>query len=71
MGSILATVLAEALDSTKIGASASETENGIAYRLQAIEREFQRQNTDYKLMVKLQVLELLVLIRREYADCVI
>ena len=51
--------------------SASETENGIARRLQAIEREFQRQNTDYKLMVKLQVLELLVLIRREYADCVI
>ena len=49
----------------------SAAESGIALRLQEIEGEFQRQNTDYKLMVKLQVLELLVLIRREYADCVI
>lgn len=52
-------------------ASASESENGFARRLLAIEREFQQKNTDFKLMVKLQVLELLVLIRREYAGCVI
>lgn len=52
-------------------ASASENEGGFARRLRAIEREFQQKNTDYKMMVKLQVLELLVLIRREYADCVV
>ncbi len=56
---------------THLLAPASETGNGFAHRLQAIEREFQRKDTDYKMMVKLQVLELLVLIRREYADCVI
>lgn len=41
----------------------------IARRLQEVEREFRQGKTDYKLMVKLQILELLVLIRREYADC--
>lgn len=39
----------------------------IAERLKAVEREFGAQKTDYRLMIKLQILELLVLIRREYA----
>lgn len=50
-------------------ASSSTSGNGISNGLRAIEQEFQQKKTDYKLMVKLQVLELLVLIRREYADC--
>ena len=37
-------------------------------RLQSVEYELIQKRTDYRLMVKLQVLELLVLIRREYAD---
>lgn len=40
----------------------------IARRLRAVETEFLQEKTDYRLMVKLQILELLVLIRREYAD---
>ena len=40
----------------------------IARRLQSVEYEFIQKKTDYRLMVKLLVLELLVLIRREYAD---
>ena len=40
----------------------------IARRLLAVEQEFLQKKMDYRLMVKLQILELLVLIRREYAD---
>ena len=40
----------------------------IARRLKEMEKEFLREKVDYKLMVKLQILELLVLIRREYED---
>lgn len=40
----------------------------LARRLQAVEQEFIQKKTDYRLMAKLQILELLVLIRREYAD---
>lgn len=40
----------------------------IRRRLLAVEEEFTLGQTDYKLMVKLQVLELLVVIRRSYAD---
>ena len=40
----------------------------IGRRLQSVEQEFIQKKTDYRLMVKLQILELLVLIRREYAD---
>lgn len=40
----------------------------LAARLEALWREFVGQKTDYRLMVKLQILELLVLIRREYAQ---
>lgn len=41
----------------------------LAQRLSRVEREFIQEKTDYRLMVKLQILEILVLIRREYADC--
>lgn len=40
----------------------------LAGRLQGIQQEFAGEKTDYRLMVKLQILELLVLIRREYAQ---
>ena len=40
----------------------------IARRLQSVEQEFLLKKMDYRFMVKLQILELLVLIRREYAD---
>jgi len=40
----------------------------IARRLRAVESEFRMEKTDFRLMVKLQILELLVLIRLEYAD---
>lgn len=45
-----------------------ESAHQIAGRLRAVEQEFVSQKTDYRLMVKLQILELLVLIRREYAN---
>lgn len=45
-----------------------EAAREIARRLQSVEYEFIQKRTDYRLMVKLLVLELLVLIRREYAD---
>lgn len=50
-------------------ASSSAPGNGIANGLRAIEQEFLKSETDYKLMVKLQILELLVRIRRTYTDC--
>ena len=40
----------------------------IARRLQAVENEFLQKKMDYRFMVKLQILELLVLIRREFSD---
>ena len=40
----------------------------ISRQLQSVETEFLQQKTDYRLMMKLQILQLLVLIRREYAD---
>ena len=45
-----------------------EAARELARRLQAVEQEFIQKKTDYRLMAKLQILELLVLIRREYAD---
>lgn len=45
-----------------------EAAREIGRRLQTVEQEFIQKKTDYRLMVKLLVLELLVLIRREYAD---
>lgn len=38
-------------------------------RLLEVEQEFKWGKTDFKLMVKLQILQILVIIRREYADC--
>lgn len=46
----------------------AEAAGEIGRRLQSVEQEFLQKKTDYRLMVKLQILELLVLIRREYAD---
>lgn len=40
----------------------------LVQKLLDIEEEFRRQQPDYKLMVKLHILSLLVLIRREYGD---
>lgn len=46
-----------------------ESAREIADKLRLVEREFAGEKADYRLMVKLQILELLVLIRREYANC--
>lgn len=40
----------------------------IAVRLKAVENEFLEERMDYRLMVKLQILELLVIIRRKYTS---
>lgn len=45
-----------------------DTARELARQLLAVEEEFVQKKMDYRLMMKLQILQLLVLIRREYAD---